>query len=272
MDPSNLQKHIHADHQGKTWDCDVPGCGQQFTHPANLRTHKQAVHEGKRWECDVEGCDASYGNPSPLRKHFKKKHTVQYNQSKVREESIVKDLLKDALKDKPFGTWLSDMTPQLPVDYACAIESNMDYGRESAKIDFVLPAEKTQPKNNTIIALEVDEFYHRREAQSCETARMYNCTTSWLMQNINAPPRVVWIRYNPHGFQVDGVTKRTGKEERQQKLLQVLERIASEPIDADVPRVRIIYMFYPTENGVPCVLEEEGYSDMVSEWFDEAIV
>ena len=101
---------------------------------------------------------------------------------------------------------------------------------------------------------------------------MYNCTTGWLTQNASTNPRVVWVRYNPHGFKVDGETKRTTKKERQEKLLALMDELASEPADADIPAVRIFYLFYSTEGGRPCVLDEEDYFEPVKEWYWRAIV
>ena len=270
--PSNLATHTQSAHEGKTWDCDVDGCGASYTFPAALRTHVQSVHEGKTWDCEVEGCDASYGDPAHLCAHFKTQHTADYIQTKKREETIVADLLKETLSEKPLGGWLSDMKQQLPVDYRCAPEGMVDYGCGFAKLDFSFPAENTPSKNNQLIVLEVDEYQHRWRAVVEETARMYNCTTSWLTQNAFTSPRVVWIRYNPHAFKVDGETKRTTKKERHEKLLALMDELASEPADANVSAVRIFYLFYSTEGGRPCVLDEEDYFEPVKEWYWRAIV
>ena len=249
----------------------MDGCDASYTHPSTLATHVQSAHEGKTWDCEVEGCDASYTDPSNLRTHFKTQHLENYTQTKQREETIVADLLKETLSEKPFGGWLSDMKQQLPVDYRCAPEGMVDYGCGFAKLDFNFPAENTPSKNNQIIVLEVDEYQHRWRAVVEETARMYNCTTSWLTQNAFTSPRVAWIRYNPHAFKVDGETKRTTKKERHEKLLELLAELASEPADADVPAVRIFYLFYSTKGGRPSVLDED-YFEPVKEWYWRAIV
>jgi hypothetical protein len=210
--------------------------------------------------------------PTSIYDHFRTTHQEAYIQSRKREETIIKELVETRMAEKPFGGWLNTMKPQLKVDYQCALATNLDYGRKYAMVDFAFPAENVTTPTNTLLMLEVDEGQHRWEAQSCETARMYNCTTTWLLNNASAPPKVVWIRYNPHGFQVDGVTKRTTKVERQVKLLALMDELAAETPDADVPQVRIIYMFYSTQDGMPCVLLDEDYYEDVKPWLWRTII
>ena len=80
----------------------------------------------------------------------------------------------------------------------------------------------------------------------CEQARMTDIVNSVTDPALIKP--ILFVRYNPHGFQVDGVTKRTTTRERLLRLKEVLE--AWRPTRA----LELQYMYYDVHT-----LEDETY-------------
>jgi hypothetical protein len=96
---------------------------------------------------------------------------------------------------------------------------------------------------------------------------MNNVISSFRLGGIDTP--LVFIRYNPHAFKVDGRTKKTTAVERHQKLIELLERLKTQQ---PVQDVQVYYMFYNTTDKVPDALSDPEYYDSVKDWFVEAIV
>ena len=101
---------------------------------------------------------------------------------------------------------------------------------------------------------------------------MYDTCASLQLANPALQLNTVWIRYNPHGFKVDGETKRTMKAERHAKLFQLMDELAAEEPGMDTPPVRVVYMFYDTLEGRPVCLDEAGYHDEVKKWYWKCVV
>jgi hypothetical protein len=91
---------------------------------------------------------------------------------------------------------------------------------------------------------------------------MNNIVSSLRLGGDETP--VVFIRYNPHSFKVDGTSKRTARIERHTKICELLDRIkTTEPED----QIRVLYMYYDTVSERPVVLTDPEYFDAVKEWF-----
>ena len=116
------------------------------------------------------------------------------------------------------------------ISFSCFSEESVS---RFARIDFVIQ------NKGCIIFLEVDENCHRFGYDAaCDMKRM-----TYIMQGLtlggNSLP-VVFLRYNPDGYKVDGKTRRTKKKTREHELIRWLEHF--EP-DRGVP-LRIMYMYY----------------------------
>jgi len=62
---------------------------------------------------------------------------------------------------------------------------------------------------NTLLAVEVDERQHRGYDKADEDMRVQE-----ILHNIGIEKKMVFIRFNPDGYKVDGKQKRTGFENR----------------------------------------------------------
>ena len=99
-----MYQHVKADHKGRTFNCEVPGCNEKFRHSNSLRQHQRAKHDRVKFkhqgyentysvakglkehikqfhtmnqeglECEYAGCHKSYSKPSNLRRHIKSAH------------------------------------------------------------------------------------------------------------------------------------------------------------------------------------------------------
>jgi hypothetical protein len=235
-----------------------------------MTSHIESIHVGVNFACAFDNCASVFTAKRSLLGHIRTVHNEEYQRIRVKEEEIISQALVARIAERPFGGWLVSFKPQLFVDFKCI---NADgASRDRSFVDFHFPHPDEAPRNGLLIHLEVDERQHIWEGQSCESKRMYDTCASLQLANPAQQLKTVWIRYNPHGFKVDGETKRTMKAERHGKLFQLLDELAAEAPGADTPPVRVVYLFYDTTEGRPECLAEEGYHAEVAEWYWKAIV
>ena len=181
-------------------------------------------------------------------------HTAEGRAERVREEERVK---KYVLIEYDF-----DFKRQHYIDIKCGVFAPT---RACAYGDFILLF------RNMVVILEVDEDQHKSYGVSCDVSRMAEIVETLRVEGNTQ--RIVFIRYNPHGFKVDGVTKHTTKEERHRRLAELLCDLQAEEGKDDACDVRTFYLFYDTDaDGEPAVFQDETYEDLAKEWFVRAIV
>ena len=269
-DRSHLLTHIASIHEGVKHACSFDGCSAEFTTRSHLLTHIASIHEGVKHACSFEECSAQFTHRSCLLRHIRTVHNEEYQRIRVKEEEVISQALTSRIAERPFGGWLATWKPQLFVDFTCI---NADgASRDRSFVDFHFPHPDEAPRNGLLVHLEVDESQHAWYGQSCESKRMYDTCASLQLANPALQLNTVWIRYNPHGFKVDGETKRTMKAERHAKLFQLMDELAAEEPGMDTPPVRVVYMFYDTLEGRPVCLDEAGYHDEVKKWYWKCVV
>jgi hypothetical protein len=232
-------------HSGeKPYRCDFPGCDSAYAQSGNLASHK-LTHFGLRpFHCDHPGCDDKFTQRSHLAKHKASAHTAEGQaRRKLQEQRIVR-LFTDA------GI---DFTREHKIDFTC-----MDGGARSyARIDFVMI------RNGHIILKEVDEGQHKfgYGAVSCDMKRMTKTIESLAMEGNTLP--VIFIRYNPHAYTVDGVHVSMLKKKREAVLLDLISNPKSH-IYTGGP-LAIQYMYYDTTDGVADVTKDPEYNTLIAE-------
>ena len=97
-----------------------------------------------------------------------------------------------------------------------------------------------------------------------DLARMLHVTGA-IAYSRNVRP-TQWIRFNPHGFKVNGTTVQIPKKRKYQQLLSVLQDTAG------FSGVRICYMYYDVTNKMPTICMDPSCDPKVKEMLSAPIV
>ena len=240
-----LAGHMKIHRGEKMFKCEM--CEFECIHKHTLTNHIM-THTGTRpYKCTE--CDYTAITKTRIDDHFKRIHSPEAILHQKKEETKVEKLFNEK--------FAKSFVREYRIDHSCLGSS-----RSHSRVDFLFP---NHGKFHVVV--EVDEYQHKEYSQICETSRMNNIVSAWCLGGNSIP--VVFIRYNPHAFKVDGITKRTTIGERHKKLTELLNHIKTmEP----VKEVQVYYMFYDTEKGVPTVMADPDYYDEVKPWFAECIV
>lgn len=92
-----------------------------------------------------------------------------------------------------------------------------------------------------VLIVEVDEHQHESYPADCELTRMGR-----LAQDLGGPP-VVFLRWNPDAFRVDGVLQRVKWVQRYAVLVAWLNHMVSCPLHVNAMNYEVVYLFYDDE-------------------------
>lgn len=235
------KRRVHL--QEKRFSCVFDGCGSSFYDKADLIKHERSHTGHKPYLCEYDGCDAKFTQSGSLVKHIKSVHTREWEARQKREEQLVASALAAAGMD---------FKREHQIDFSCLMDPTASY----ARIDFVIM------QNGLIYFVEVDENQHKYGEYSvrCDMARMSRVTESLMLEGNCLP--LVFVRYNPHAFKVDGEARDVPKAVREQKLIEFLNA-ANEECKASA--LNIMYMYYDTVDGVAAVTMDPEYHDAMRE-------
>jgi len=89
---------------------------------------------------------------------------------------------------------------------------------------------------------------------------MANVVSSLVLEGNTLP--MLWLRYNPHSYKVEGRLARTTRTARHLRLTETLKNVSFE----GQPSLRVAYMYYNTTEGLPACLSDPEYNATVREW------
>jgi hypothetical protein len=249
---SALKNHKTTHTGEKPYACDFEGCEHRCATCGQLKTHKMTHTGEKPHACDFEGCDYRCALSGALKIHKFYYHTEEGNATRHRDEEIVKKVLVE----NGF-----DFKREHQVDLRCALP-----GATHARGDFVLVF------GDTVVFLEVDEDQHKSYGVSCDVRRMADIAASLRIEGNTM--RIVFLRYNPHGFEVAGRTKHTKRVTRHARLVSVLSDLQKESPGAGAESdVRVFYLFYDTDSkGNPAIFADDEYDAQAKLWLAKVYI
>lgn len=226
-DQSNMNFHKRSVHEKKKPHCCTL-CVRSFCSPGSLRTHMISIHErAKPFACPFPDCDYANAQKSNLTTHIEGMHSEDAVKHRKNEEERVSKLL---------------MENGIKFEENRFVALNAEDGKiRRAVVDFVIANE------TCVFLLEVDERQHNRYDLDYEVSRMYQVRNALVAEQRDEMlgKKIVWIRYNPHAFNVNGAQRgrHLSKEKREARLLQVLTEFQAEDDDLSM---NLIYMYYDT--------------------------
>jgi KRAB domain-containing zinc finger protein len=280
-----LNRHIDIIHLKIRYECDE--CDSTFTRIDHVEVHKLAIHIGeKRFKCthcyfatnkksalkrhiDVHEKQQFYQFPChmqdggtqqfsegdvpchircktqlDLEYHIERNHTQEGLGSKYESETKLANFLKS--KDIEFTRDRENF-----INFTSC--SNIEANKKSARPDFYLICKSVELK--CIFFIENDEFGHRQSA--CDFQRLYNIVIS-LRQKSDEMLPIVFVRFNPHHYQLEGVYHNMSLKDGHEKLYNVIQCITPEHLKHDI---NLVYINYDHTDGKLDVFNEDEIND-----------
>jgi hypothetical protein len=207
--------------------------------------------------CEYQSYSTAKEGPLACSLRFKNAHTLHYHVQAAHTE----DGLRKRLKSENLMAAFFDER-KIPYDRdfqnvvahnSCANLRKYFNGTHS-RPDFHLF--QMQAQASAVVLVGNDEFAHRRYA--CEADRMIKIASALgaCAEFANVP--VVYVRFNPHFYEVDGVLFDPPLETRYAQLEQVLESVRTRTLPLkNATGLNVVYMYYPQAGGEPETLQVE---------------
>src|SRR3989338_8681352 len=283
--PKDLATHLKFTHAtDDIIPCTWEGCGRLFKTPTGLRVHLQ-THTGERphkctqcdysaktahdlnqhvlthsseckYKCDFPLCDFSAHQKSNYLRHFRSTHSEEaVRRQKVEEEKIARVLDAAAIEYRREA-------------HIVFCEGGHEEEKKFARLDF------TVEKANVIIIISVDEYQHNAYLLSCEQRRISSVCAAIRTANDFRP--IVWVRYNPHTFRINGnITSVCGRE---QALVEYIRSVCARADGGhSYAPLSLVYMFYscvrnPDGSLVPTISKHADFNTSLAECIIGAVV
>lgn len=228
-----LKQHLLVHTNKRPYKCKM--CNSVFKSQSQLTGHTYWHDDSRRFECDL--CTKSYKCSAHLRRHLDERHGDEMSIARKRKENQVYDFLKSKFS----------VLTQHRVDFKC-----INYDENYCYIDFLLI------HNSIVFFIEVDEYQHKHYEVVCEVKRMLNVLQSLHVDGNTLP--IVFIRYNPDSYYVDGGKQLVTDNTRLEQLCDFIESFKPER------RQSIKYMYYNETDGQTDIVLHPDYIDDVKQF------
>ncbi len=220
---SKLNAHmITHDDANRKFQC--PHCPLACFYQTSLQKHIDIVHLNiKKYECTHENCGSRFGSSGELKVHVRTWHSEQGILNQKKKEKRVAEVLDN--HELAYHR-------EYQINFKC-INGTQKY----ARIDFLLIL------HGIVCLLEVDENQHKDYMQMCELTRVSQVYEMFTMNGNTMP--VLFIRYNPDEYKVNNKKKIFNKKDREQRLIEYLEKDIKEMVDRKtIKPLSMTYMYY----------------------------
>lgn len=235
---SNLKRHVKTHTGDCPYKCTYENCNMSFKQDIHLKTHS-LKHKGERpFNCIFEDCCFRAITKSNLNSHIKRWHShIKIERKKITESNTYN------LLSKHFN---------LIREYHINLKfKNKTY----CKIDLVYNT------NKALFYIENDEYQHKSNTVYHELQRMTDVKDYLIFNNIKTP--LIWIRYNPNSFKINGRITSLKEEDKIIKVSNLIKNIL-ENKDYLKP-MSIYYCYYDIKNNKLEVLDDPDYNQELKE-------
>lgn len=233
----DLKQHQVIHSNETPFHCDM--CDYKTKIMSRLTSHKYWHNKVYKYKCHL--CSHSYCNNAGLSRHVEMKHSPEYilNIKKQKEHQVYLYLTESGL----------DLKLNLTINLYSFFKEPCLY------VDFHFEY------NGIYFLLEVDEEMHSMYGVECDSNRMHKICNYLFLTNEQRP--VVFLRYNPDNFKLDGVKQTKESYPRKNRMKELYNFVTGYTTTA---QYSIKYFFYDSQDETTLITEHPDYNQHMKQY------